>query len=113
MDVDDDGYVTAIFTNGLTRRIYQIPLATFGNVDGLIPEHGGVYRLGPGAGALSMRGAGIAGAGGIKARALESSTVDLAEEFSNMIITQRAYSANAKTISTADEMLAEIINLKR
>jgi flagellar hook protein FlgE len=46
VDVDDDGYVTAIFTNGLTRRIYQVPLATFGNVDGLIPEQGGVYRLG-------------------------------------------------------------------
>jgi flagellar hook protein FlgE len=113
VDVDDDGFVTAIFTNGLTRRIYQIPLATFGNVDGLIPEHGGVYRLGPGAGALSMRGAGIAGAGGIKARALESSTVDLAEEFSNLIMTQRAYSASSKIITTADEMLDELIRLKR
>ena len=113
VDVDDDGFVTAIFTNGLTRRIYQIPLATFGNVDGLVPEHGGVYRLGPGAGALSMRGAGLAGAGGIKARALESSTVDLAEEFSNLIMTQRAYSASSKIITTADEMLDELIRLKR
>ena len=113
VDVDDDGYVTAIFTNGLTRRIYQIPLAPFGNVDGLIPEHGGVYRLGPGAGALSMRGAGIAGAGGIKARALEISTVDLAEEFSNLIMTQRAYSASSKIITTADEMSQETLNLKR
>lgn len=113
VDVDDDGFVTAIFTNGLTRRIYQIPLATFGNVDGLVPEHGGVYRLGPGAGALSMRGAGISGAGTIKARALESSTVDLAEEFSNLIMTQRAYSASSKIITTADEMLDELIRLKR
>ena len=113
VDVDDDGFVTAIFTNGLTRRIYQIPLATFGNVDGLIPEHGGIYRLGPGAGALSMRGAGIGGAGNIKSRALESSTVDLAEEFSNLIITQRAYSASSKIITTADEMLDELIRLKR
>ncbi|HVY87850.1 MAG TPA: flagellar hook protein FlgE [Hyphomonadaceae bacterium] len=113
VDVDDDGFVTAIFTNGLTRRIYQIPLATFGNVDGLIPEHGGVYRLGPGAGALSMRGAGIGGAGAIKSKALESSTVDLAEEFSNLIMTQRAYSASSKIITTADEMLDELIRLKR
>lgn len=113
VDVDDDGYVTAIFTNGLTRRIYQVPLATFGNVDGLLPEHGGVYRLGPGAGALSMRGAGIGGAGNIKARALESSTVDLAEEFSSLIMTQRAYSASSKIITTADEMLDELIRLKR
>ncbi len=113
VDVDDDGFVTAIFTNGLTRRIYQIPLATFGNVDGLVPEHGGVYRLGPGAGALSMRGAGVSGAGNIKSRALESSTVDLAEEFSNLIMTQRAYSASSKIITTADEMLDELIRLKR
>jgi flagellar hook protein FlgE len=113
VDVDDDGFVTAIFTNGLTRRIYQIPLATFGNVDGLVPEHGGVYRLGPGAGALSMRGAGISGAGTINSRALESSTVDLAEEFSNLIMTQRAYSASSKIITTADEMLDELIRLKR
>jgi flagellar hook protein FlgE len=113
VDVDDDGFVTAIFTNGLTRRIYQIPLASFGNVDGLLPEHGGVYGLGPGAGALSMRGAGVGGSGNIKARALESSTVDLAEEFSNLIMTQRAYSASSKIITTADEMLDELIRLKR
>jgi len=113
VDVDDDGFVTAIFTNGLTRRIYQIPLATFGNVDGLLPEHGGVYRLGPGAGALSMRGAGIGGAGDIKSNALEASTVDLAEEFTNLIVTQRAYSAASKIITTADEMLDELIRLKR
>jgi flagellar hook protein FlgE len=113
VDVDDDGFVTAIFTNGLQRRIYQIPLATFGNVDGLLPEQGGVYRLGPGAGALSMKGAGAGGAGDIKSRALESSTVDLAEEFSNLIMTQRAYSASSKIITTADEMLDELIRLKR
>lgn len=113
VDVDDDGFVTAIFTNGLTRRIYQIPLATFGNTDGLLSEHGGVYRLGPNAGALTMRGAGDGGAGLIKSRALESSTVDLAEEFSNLIMTQRAYSANSKIITTADEMLDELIRLKR
>ncbi len=113
VDVDDEGFVTAIFTNGLSRRIYQIPLATFGNTDGLLSEHGGIYRLGPDAGALTMRGAGDAGAGRIKSRALEASTVDLAEEFTNLIMTQRAYSANSKIITTADEMLDELIRLKR
>jgi flagellar hook protein FlgE len=113
VDVDDDGFVTAIFTNGLTRKIYQVPLATFGNENGLLPEAGGAYRLGPGAGALSMRGAGVAGAGAIKSQSLESSTVDLAEEFSNLIMTQRAYSASSKIITTADEMLDELIRLKR
>ncbi len=113
VEVDDDGYVTAIFTNGLTRRIYQIPLATFGNTDGLIAEQGGIYRLGPNTGALSIRGTGSGGVGNIKSRALESSTVDLAEEFSNLIMTQRAYSASSKIITTADEMLDELIRLKR
>jgi flagellar hook protein FlgE len=113
VDVDDDGFVAAIFTNGLSRRIYQIPLATFGNVDGLTPEQGGVYRLGTGAGALSMRGAGIGGTGGIRSSALEGSTVDLAVEFTNLIVTQRAYSAASKIITTADEMLDELIRLKR
>jgi flagellar hook protein FlgE len=113
VDVDTDGFVTAIFTNGLTRRIYQIPVATFGNDDGLVSERGGIYRLGSDSGALSLRGAGVAGAGNIKSRALESSTVDLAEEFSNLIMTQRAYSASSKIITTADEMLDELIRLKR
>ena len=113
VDVDDEGFVTAIFTNGLTRRIYQIPLASFGSANGLLAEHGGIYRLGPDAGALSMRGAGMGGTGNIKSRALESSTVDLAEEFSQLIMTQRAYSASSKIITTADEMLDELIRLKR
>jgi flagellar hook protein FlgE len=60
-----------------------------------------------------MRGAGIGGAGTIAARTLEASTVDLAEEFSNLIMTQRAYSASSKIITTADEMLDELIRLKR
>ena len=91
----------------------MIPLATFGNTNGLISDQGGIYRLGPDTGALSMRGAGVGGAGNIQSRALESSTVDLAEEFSNLIMTQRAYSASSKIITTADEMLDELIRLKR
>lgn len=113
VDVDNDGFVTAIFTNGLTRKIYQVPLATFGNIDALVSENGGIYRPGPGAGSVSIRGAGMSGMGGIKARALESSTVDLAEEFSRLIMTQRAYSASSKIITTADEMMDELLRLKR
>jgi flagellar hook protein FlgE len=113
VDVDEAGFVTAIFTNGLARQIYQIPVATFSNVDALVPERGGVYRLGPGTGPLAMRSPGTGGAGDIKSRALESSTVDLAEEFSQLIMTQRAYSASSKIITTADEMLDELIRLKR
>ncbi len=113
VDVDDEGFVTAIFTNGLTRQIYQIPIATFPNVDALAPEQAGVFRLAPGTGQLAMRPAGASGSGEVVSRALEGSTVDLAEEFSNLILTQRAYSASSKIITTADEMLDELIRLKR
>jgi flagellar hook protein FlgE len=113
VEVDDTGFVTAVFTNALSRRIYQIPIATFANPGGLTADIGGVYRISSEAGIPNMRGAGVAGAGRIQPRALESSTVDLAEEFSNLIVTQRAYSASSKIITTADEMLDELIRLKR
>lgn len=113
VEVDDEGFVTALFTNGLSKKIYQIPIATFSNVDGLIAQSGGSYRSGPNAGPLNMKNAGSAGAGKVNARSLEASTVDLAEEFSNLITTQRAYSASSKIITTADEMLDELIRLKR
>ena len=113
VDVDDQGFVTAIFTNGLTRQIYQIPLATFPNPDALAPDKSGVFRLAPGTGQLAMRSAGEAGSGEITSGALEGSTVDLAEEFSSLILTQRAYSASSKIITTADEMLDELVRLKR
>lgn len=113
VDVDDAGFVTAIFTNGLTRQLYQIPIATFPNYDALAPESAGVFRLAPGTGQLAMRPAGASGTGEVVANALEGSTVDLAEEFSNLILTQRAYSASSKIITTADEMLDELIRLKR
>jgi flagellar hook protein FlgE len=83
------------------------------NPNGLAPRNGNAWATANAAGEFNLFEASTGPAGKVASSALESATVDLAEEFSNMIITQRAYSANAKTISTADEMLAEIINLKR
>lgn len=113
IDIDSNGYVTALFANGLSKRVFQLPLATFSDPDSLIGQQGGVYRAGPDAGQMSLRAPGVAGAGRVQPRALESSTVDLAEEFSNLITTQRAYSASSKIITTADEMLDELIRMKR
>jgi flagellar hook protein FlgE len=113
VEVGEDGSVNALFSNGQVRRIYQIPVATFDNPDSLLAEQKGVFRIGAETGELSLKSAGTLGAGDIRPRALESSTVDLAEEFSNLIITQRAYSASSKIITTADEMLDELIRLKR
>lgn len=113
LEVDADGFINAILNNGVTRRIYQVPVATFVNPDGLASESGGTFRVTQESGNYNMKGTGTGGAGQIASGALETSTVDLALEFSNMIITQRAYSASSKIITTADEMIDELIRMKR
>lgn len=113
VEIDDEGFVNALFTNGMTRQVYQLALATFSNYSGLNTEDGGAWSTSTESGSVILLGAGEGGAGRIQAKALESSTVDLAEEFTNLITTQRAYSASSKIVTTADEMLDELIRLKR
>ena len=113
VEIDREGYVSALFTNGITRRVFKLPVATFTNPDGLNPETGGAYRMSDASGDFSLKEAGIGGAGIIESSTLEAYTVDLALEFTNMIITQRAYSASSKIITTADEMMEELIRMKR
>jgi flagellar hook protein FlgE len=111
--IGEDGIVTSLFTNGTSRPIYKLPIATFRNPDGLASRTGNAWNQSDVSGPYTLKDAGTQGAGKVSAGALESSTVDLAQEFSNMIITQRAYSASGKIITTADEMLDELIRLKR
>lgn len=113
VEIDREGFVSAQFTNGTTRRIYKLPVATFINPDGLESEPGGAYTMSQASGTFNLKEAGTGGAAIIESSALEASTVDLALEFSNMIITQRAYSASSKIITTADEMMDELIRMKR
>ncbi|MBT5413836.1 MAG: flagellar hook protein FlgE [Rhodospirillaceae bacterium] len=110
---DEEGIVTAQFDNGVTQAIYKVPVATFPNNNGLDALSGNAYREAERSGALILRSAGIGGAGRLAPSSLEASTVDLAAEFTNMITTQRAYSANARIITTADEMLEELNRLGR
>jgi flagellar hook protein FlgE len=111
--IDDTGFVTAIFDNGVTRQIAQIALATFPSPDSLSQTSGNAYRVSQGSGTYNLKAAGSGGAGLIGASQLEASTVDLSAEFTGLITTQRAYSASSKIITTADEMLAELISIKR
>ncbi|MGZ9098757.1 MAG: flagellar hook protein FlgE [Brevundimonas sp.] len=111
--IDDSGFVTAIFDNGVTRQIAQIALATFPSPDSLSQTSGNAYRVSQGSGTYNLKAAGTGGAGLIGASQLEASTVDLSAEFTGLITTQRAYSASSKIITTADEMLAELISIKR
>jgi flagellar hook protein FlgE len=113
INISDQGIVTALFDNGQRLDIYQLPLGMFRNPNGLESKSGNVYLETDRSGNFQLNLAGNGGAGDIVPGALEASTVDLAEEFTKMIITQRAYSANTKVITTADEMLDELIRVKR
>ncbi len=113
VSIDERGVVTAQFDNGERRSIYQLPVAMFANPNGLEARDGNAYIQTDRSGDYILGTANTGGAGKVAPSALESSTVDLAEEFTDMIITQRAYSASAKIITTADEMLEELIRIRR
>ncbi len=109
--VSENGVVTALFDNGETRPIAILPLAKFTNPNGMSALTGNAWIETDASGQPLLKQAGVDGAGEISSNALENSTVDLATEFSNMIVTQRAYSASTKIITTADEMLQELTSL--
>ena len=112
ISVGEDGVVTALFDNGVTRPVFMVPVATFVNPNRMDSLSGNVYIETDFSGMATVREAGEGGAGSIEGAALEGSTVDLGEEFTAMIVTQQAYSAAAKIITTADEMLDELLRIK-
>lgn len=113
ISVDEQGYVSAIFDNGVTRRIAQVAVATFSNPNGLKAVNGNAYRVTNESGTYSLKAPSTGGAGALAPSTLEASTVDLSTEFTGLITTQRAYSASSKIITTADQMLEELLNIKR
>jgi flagellar hook protein FlgE len=112
VQVDETGIVSAIFDNSQIRQIAKVALATFPNADGLKAVSGNAYMASITAGQMIIKEPGV-GAGAISPSSLEASTVDLSAEFTGLITTQKAYSASSKIISTADQMLEELINIKR
>ena len=113
ISVSPDGLMSALFDNGERRPIYRLPLATFVNPDGLIGKSGNAWIATEDSGNPTLRQASSGGAGKLEQSALEASTVDIGAEFTNMIVVQRAYSAATRIISTADEMLDELVHMKR
>jgi len=113
VQISKKGVVSAIFEDGTSRDVYKLPLATFQNPDGLTRQQGNAYTLSGASGSYAINEPGSGGSGMISSNSLEASTVDLAEQFTNMIRWQRAYSASSKIITTADEMLREVSELKR
>lgn len=113
VSIGEDGIVTALFDNGLSRDVYKLPIATFQNPNGLTRRQGNAYVGSDNSGTFSLVEAGTGGGGGIAPSTLEASTVDLAREFTSLITTQRAFTASSRIITTADEMLDELNRIKR
>jgi flagellar hook protein FlgE len=105
VSVGTNGIVTARFSNGISEKVYQIPIATFANPDGLLQLSGNAYTQSNASGGANINQAGAGGAGTISANSLEQSTVDLSSEFTHLITAQNAYSAAARVVSTANQML--------
>lgn len=113
VEVDDNGYITATYDTGFTRRIYQIPLVDVPNPNGLVALNNQTYQVSPDSGSFFLWDAGDGPTGAVVGYAREGSTTDVAAELTALIQTQRAYSSNAKVIQTVDEMLQETTNIKR
>lgn len=113
LSVDSAGIVTAQFDNGVTRPIFQIPIATFVNPDGMDSLTGNTFIATDNSGLPTLRTPGASGSGTVNQSSLEASTVDLGSQFTDMIVTQRAYSAAAKVITSSNQMLDDLISIIR
>ena len=113
VNVDENGYVHALFDNGSSRIVYQIPLAHMANPNGMQAMDSQTYRPTSESGSFYLWDANAGPTGSIQGYAREESTTDVAGELTAMIQTQRSYSSNATVIQTVDEMLQEATNLKR
>jgi flagellar hook protein FlgE len=113
VEVDQNGFLVALYDVGVTRRLYQIPLADVPNPNGLQAMDNQTYRVNNTSGGFFLWDAGAGPTGSIEGYVREESTTDVAQELTQLIQTQRAYSSNAKVIQTVDEMLQETTNIKR
>lgn len=110
---DTTGTLNGVFSNGVTRPLAQVALASFNNPAGLVKEGNSLFAKSNNSGDAKIAAAGTGGLGTIRPGSLEMSNVDLAEEFTNMIITQRGFQANSRVITASDEMLQDLVNMKR
>ncbi|MFW2545443.1 flagellar hook protein FlgE [Primorskyibacter sp. 2E107] len=113
VEVDANGFVSAMYDTGVSQVLYQVPLADLPNPNGMIPMDNQTFRPSTESGTYFLWDAGDGPTGDIKSYSREESTTDVAQELTSMIQTQRAYSSNAKVIQTVDEMLQETTNIKR
>jgi flagellar hook protein FlgE len=108
-----DGTIVGLYSNGAKQAVARVALATFVNPGGLEKAGGSTYRATVNSGAAQIGGPGEDGLGNLQGGSLEMSNVDLSQEFTNLIVAQRGFQANARIITTSDEVLQELTNLKR
>lgn len=108
-----DGTIQGVYSNGVVKTIARLALALVPNETGLMSAGGNLYYTSPASGDAQKAFAGVGGRGSIRAASLETSNVDLSEEFTELITVQRGFQANSRIISTSDEMLEELVNLVR
>ena len=111
--IDQNGVIVGSFSNGLDRQLGQIAMATFANPAGLIKSGDTLFKVSSNSGPALIGTPGTGTRGRINSGSLEMSNVDLSQEFTDMIITQRGFQANSRVITASDEMLQELVNLKR
>ncbi len=111
--VTQDGVINGVFSNGVLEVLGQISLALVPNPQGLLPTGQNLFIEGANSGEPQIAAPRTGGRGQIRAGNLELSTVEISEEFTNLIVTQRGFQANTRVVTTADEMLVELVNLKR
>lgn len=111
--ISDSGVVSGVFSNGVSRELARIALATFNNAAGLQKAGQNLFNATAASGLPVTGPAGTAGRGSMAAGTLEMSNVDLAAEFTSLIIAQRGFQANSRVITVSDEMLQDLVNLKR
>ncbi|MBO8127203.1 MAG: flagellar hook protein FlgE [Firmicutes bacterium] len=113
IDIDSRGVITGLYSNGRHRKLAQVAIGNFANVEGLTRVGQSMFMESNNSGELVIDQALTGGRGVIKAGSVEMSNVDLSQQFTDMIITQRGFQANSRVITTSDEMLQELVNLKR
>ena len=111
--ISPDGVVNGVFSNGQSRTLAQIAMANFNNPVGLEKAGGSLFRTTVNSGLPLIGAAGTSGRGTLATGAVEMSNVDLGQEFTEMIVAQRGFQANARVITASDELLQDVVNLKR
>jgi flagellar hook protein FlgE len=99
--------------NGQSRVVAQVPVVTFANADALQRENGQAFEQTNGSGSAQTEQSGSNGAGALVTSSTENSNVDIATEFTQLIVAQRAYTASTKLVTTADQLLETTINMKQ